>query len=369
MESQIMETNSIEELEQDIEALNAEVKKLQEKLGQLHDQLRHPERLAKLDSNDPTLSDFNDLFNGNPELRELLLGYEIEKHIEVHEDNSEPQTPRKKAKLSPSKNLKDMPEHEWVLNTQPLVQHKLFNEGLSDLIDTEILISPSKRRQKINSDTSHLEANKDVDSILRENLFRMFGISFFPVVDPNDLEYNDDRKLIEVKRDMLGIRFDVFNQSVSRYEKPHYILLKKDTKSDKWGVFKYTIPNYIDVHGIFNDTNGGILKSYDEVYLFAKQINILLIQKSIRIQILLDLEAKSVIEKLDMDLQATIASFSRSNFKFEIIIKENSITSCSLKSSHIPEELKTSIEFIIEGPLDELGSKLKSIDFQELKFN
>lgn len=366
MDSHIMESNSIEDLEQDIEALNAEVKKLQEKSKELRTQLKHPEKFVKIDNSDSRLGEFNELFNGNPELRDLLLGYEAEKLIEIDEDKSTAlHTPRKKVKLSPSKNLKDMPEHEWVLNTQPLVQHKLFDEGVSDLIDTEILISPSKRKQKLQSAPSK---RKELDPIIHENIFRMYGVSFFPVVDPNDLEYNKERKIIEVKRDMLGIRFDVFNQFKSRYEKPHYVLLKKDTKSEKWGLFKFTIPNYIDVNGIFNDTNGGLIKSYDEVYLFAKQINVHLIQMSLRTQILLDLEAKSIIDKLDMDLQATLASFSRNNIKFEIILQESSIISCSLKNKSFPNELKTSIELILKGPLDELGSKLEGIDFDDLKF-
>ncbi|KAL3233917.1 Inner kinetochore subunit MCM21 [Nakaseomyces bracarensis] len=363
----IMESNTVEELEQDIEALNAEVRKLKEKSAQLRAQLKHPERFVRWDNNDERLDEFHELFNANPELRELLLGYEAERSVEVVEDTSKPQTPRKKAKTSPSKNLNDLPEHEWVLNTQPLVQHKLFDNGVSDLIDTEILISPSKRKQKIKPSTSNQPGREILEPILHENIYRMFGISYFPVVDPNDLEYDKDRKIFEVKRNMIGIRFDIFNQFNSKFEKPHYILLKNDSKSNKWNLFKYTIPNYIDVEGIYKDTNGGIITNYDDIYIFAKQINILLIQLSLRSQILLQLEEDKLIEKLDMDLQATIVSFSKSHFKFELILKESSILSCTLKNNYIPSELKTSIEILLHGPLDELGKKLEGIDFEAMQ--
>lgn len=109
-----------------------------------------------------------------------------------------------------------------------MVQHQMFDPGVADLLDTDILTSPSKRKRKLKiDDISTSDRSELEDYIVLENVYRMFGITFFPLVDPIDLKIKDASGEIFVDREMLGIRLEVFSERTSQFEKPHYVLLKR----------------------------------------------------------------------------------------------------------------------------------------------
>ncbi|CAI4058848.1 hypothetical protein SKDZ_04G5180 [Saccharomyces kudriavzevii ZP591] len=266
--------------------------------------------------------------------------------------------PKKRAKLDNDENVS---EQEWVLRTQPMVQHQMFDSAVADLLDTDILTSPSKRKRKLKiTDIDTSDRNELEDSIIMENVYRMFGITFFPLVDPADLKIKDGSDEIFVDREMLGIRLEVFSERKSKFEKPHYILLKKRIKSNSWFLFKHTIPSFIDVQGIFNETNGGLVISHDNVYLFAKRVFLQLVEIQKRQQKFKDLEAKKIIHDLDLDLQSSMVSFFVKDVKVELFVKQNEIVSCSILDEihDFSRKNKSKWEVVLLGSLDDLELKL-----------
>ncbi|CAG60040.1 uncharacterized protein GVI51_H07051 [Nakaseomyces glabratus] len=356
-----MDTVTVEELLQDVEALTSEINGLQEKSKKLREQLKHPEQFIKFDK---AFGDFNDIFEKNPGLRDLLLGYEIDKSAtDVDDTNIIPVTPQKKSRSSVvNEKLHSLPEHEWVLKTQPLVEHRLFDESVRDVIDTDILISPSKRKQKIQQLNPNSTGKVSKEPIQYENIYRLFGISYFPLVDPSDLIFDSKTEKMIVTRDMLGIRFDIFNESSKSFEKPHYILLKKSAKSDDWKLFKYTVPNYIDVEGIFAEVTGGLIRTYDDVYLFAKCIYLLLVEIVIRSELFLQLEKDGIIDDLDMDLQSLVIKCTlQGTTKIEFHIHQYSIIACTIKSKIMSDDEKERLAMMLQGSLHDLKYKLISL--------
>ncbi|CAI1844594.1 hypothetical protein SEUBUCD650_0B04270 [Saccharomyces eubayanus] len=368
--------SKIDDLQQDIESLLSEIKSLEKNREELKTKLRNKRK--NQNSANPIIQEFEDLFDQFPQLNTFLFNEHPELDDMDDKDDSMAQTrspspefklkstpatsipyePKKRAKLENDENL---PEHEWVLKTQPMVQHRMFDSDVADLLDTEILTSPSKRKRKLNleeitaGDKSMLE-----DSIILENIYRMFGITFFPLVDPIDLKMKEGSDEIVVDREMLGIRLEVFSERTSKFEKPHYILLKKRVKSNSWFLFKHTIPSFIDVQGIFNDTNGGLVISSDDAYLFAKRVFVQLIEIQRRQQSFKDLEAKEIIHNLDLDLQSSMVSFFVKDVKVELFLKQNEIVSCSLLDEihDFNHKNKNKWELLLLGPLDDLELKL-----------
>lgn len=282
-------------------------------------------------------------------------------------------TPNKKQK----KNTDDsqlneddnLPEHEWVLKNQPIIEHKMFDTSVGDLLDTTILSSPSKRKNRpqmgIDSE-QNTKSNHLKDQILLENMFRLFGVTFFPVIDPTDLQLNVETQELDITREMLGIRFDIFNQMDKQFETPFYILLKRKLKSQSWSIFKHTIPNYIDIELLFvNITINGTSKNgFEDIYIFAKEIYLKLWKNSIRSQIFNDLLQEGIISIIYNDMRSTKVQFEISNtpIKLELQIKEDQIKSVRvLEGLDNDTELQSTISIVLIGSIYELKYKLNVI--------
>lgn len=245
------------------------------------------------------------------------------------------------------------------LDNHALVEHKMFDKSIADMIDTEILTSPSKRRLKLKSKSG----SKDLHQrILLENVYRMFGITFFPVVDPNDIKMNEDSREMEISREMTGIRLEVFNDRLKKFENPHYILLKKKIKSDSWLLFKHTVPNYIDSQTLFDNTNGGLVITYDHIYFFAKSVYLQLILVSLRSQQLEELADVGLITDLVLDLQAAVVSFSINECKIRLFLKNDQVVSCFISDDKSNSQRKLRLEVILLGPINDLTFKLKHLN-------
>jgi len=280
------------------------------------------------------------------------------------------QTPRKKSRIASGGD--DLPESEWVLRNQIPLEHQMFDNSIIDDMDVDILSSPSKRKaelRKIESDKS--QNGKLRNKVLIENMFRLFGITFFPLVDPTDLKLNDETQKIEITRQMLGIRLDIFNSKKASFDKTYYILLKrsnktkdkqtKDTNTGKWIVFKHTIPIYIDIEMIMRDLCTSDSSSYEDVYIFAKEVYILLLNSLERGKIFETLEMKGLINNLKNDIDSTSVLFSLGAIKIQLYLDKDIITSCLITQGVQDEVLKTKWETILNGPLDELEFKIKQL--------
>lgn len=245
------------------------------------------------------------------------------------------------------------------LDNNALVEQKMFDKSIADVIDTEILTSPSKRRLKLKSKSGSKDLHQKV---LLENVYRMFGITFFPVVDPNDIKINEDSKASEMSREMIGIRLEVFNDRLKKFEDPHYILLKKKLKSDSWLLFKHTVPNYIDSQAFFDNTNGGLIMTFDHIYLFAKSVYLQLILVSLRSQQLQELVDVGLITDLVLDLQAAVVSFSIDECEIRLFLKNDEVVSCSINDDKRNSQTKLKLEVILLGPINDLIFKLRHLN-------
>lgn len=239
-------------------------------------------------------------------------------------------------------------------------QHKVLDDSISDLIDIDILTSPSKRKIKLNNGGGN---NGIREKIQLENAYRLLGITYFPVVDPSDLQKNMETNQLDITREMIGIRLEIFNEKTSKYEPPNYILLKKKVKSDSWALFKHTIPVYLDVQSLFDSSNGGPVISYKDIYLFAKSVYVQLALGSKRTQKLQELEEEELIGDLKVDLEAAVASFVTNGLEVRLFLKEDQIISCFVKKLENLGTLSIAqLEVMFLGPLQDLKYKLTHLN-------
>ncbi|CCC70769.1 hypothetical protein NCAS_0F02850 [Naumovozyma castellii] len=273
----------IVDLEQDIAALKSEVQALTKKRDELKSKPKLKPRSSS--TSDPIVNEITDLITQFPQLNEILLSKpsvtessrstsneeESDKKRKLDNEKIQAFQDAKKSKLNNEND--DLPEHEWVLKNQRPVEHKMFDTSVADVLNTEMLSSPSKRRLILKNGQDEMEENKHLQKEYRllENVFRIVGISFFDAVDPNDLE-----------SDMIGIRLDPFNQP----SKVYYIILKKEAKNNReglWTIIKHTIPKYINVTNTFGESKRETwrtmikIENHDDIYLLAKEVYVKLL--------------------------------------------------------------------------------------------
>lgn len=332
----------------------------------------------------PVISEFKTLFDHFPQLNDILHSDNQQALGTTENDSINYDTvDRSVSRMSRQRNRdmtdeEDLPESEWVLKNQIPLEHQMFDESIIDEVDVDILSSPSKRRaelKKIGQVKS--VGNKFDNKVLLENMFRLLGITFFPLIDPSDLKLNDTTEKIEITRQMLGIRFDLFNEHDSRFDKPFYILLKKsnsakdkangntdnsnNNENGEWVIFKHTIPIYIDIQEIMKDLEIKDASSYDEIFIFAKEVYMMLLENMNRRKLLSKMEADGLIKNLKNDFHSTSVSFTVKKIKFQLYLEKNIIVSCSITNGMTNVVLKTKWETVFNGPLEELEFKIKQL--------
>lgn len=318
----------------------------------LKDELRQNDA-SKL-ANHPVVKNFQSLFHQFPQLYEVLAEETSAGHEQVDGTQESSSSKRKRDSDVATPRKHDRQDQSRAF------QHQMFDESIAQFIDTGILTSPSKTRRRLKPKLGDDDSIQN--QVLLENAYRMFGITYFPVVDPTDLKVNNETKETEISREMLGIRLEVFNESNAKFEKPYYILLKKKTKSDSWLLFKHTVPIFIDVQGLFDRTNNGMISTHEEIYLFAKMVYKQLIEMTTRMQNLEELMSAGVIENLDLDLEAAAVSFVKNGVQFKLLLQKDQVVACSLVGDAVDSSVRPQIETIFLGPLHELHIKLKHLD-------
>ncbi|CCK69650.1 Mcm21p KNAG_0C05520 [Huiozyma naganishii CBS 8797] len=380
----------LEDLEQDIDALEKEIESLKKRTADVKGEIRD-KRLGGSRTKDTTnvvIQEFESVFEKFPQLYDILYN-DYRPDASDNDDNdtnsvdsagsnranqtnnrsvSATATPVKtgkdKAHQQGNRSDEDLPEDEWVLKNQVPIEHQMFDQSVGDLLDTDILSSPSKRKRnpaQHGADTSRLH-----EKILLENAYRLFGITYFPVVDPADLQLNAETQKMVITREMLGVRFDVFNDQDSKFEKPFYVLLKKNLKAKVWEIFKHTIPGNIDVHSLFHTITGGLATSNNDIYLFSKEVYVRLVQSSLRLKHFNSLQERGLIEDLRGDLRSTNVSFMtgpRFMIDVKLTIQNNEVVSVYVKKGK--EEVKSKLAMFLTGPIDDLEGKLKQLTVEK----
>lgn len=299
--------------------------------------------------------EFERLFDEFPTLKSAL-SQNYTSDVSIFEDKSDNNSPEKDSKSFPKRRKKQLPhnipEYEWVLRTQGKMEHQMFDDDVADLIDTDILSSPSKRRRIANSTaTQNLEEKAQL-----ENIYRMFGISAFPVVDPGDLALNNGQT--EAVDKMLGIRIEIFNETTRNFESPHYLILKRNPKNESWELFKHTVPTYLNVEHIFDSTNpGGFIVNDTDVYIFATKVYRKLLQVFQRVSFFKELEKAGRIKDLEADLCANAVSFKTlGGIKVLLRMRGGEIIACAIN------QINRKWEAALLGPMKTLIGKLEDMN-------
>lgn len=418
-------SGSIEDLEQDIRSLRSEMESLKVKSTNLKeriDKLKQPSAISRkkkkkrqqkekssLPDDEPpkpreettppqdkrfngVMNEFGPIFEKFPQLHDILYkeyyfeddignegkgsGYESNNSFSASSSsagNSREVTPSKRRKVTPGtendENDDDnLPEYEWVLKNQQTIEHKMFDTSVGDMLDTTILSSPSKRKQRPMGGTREKTdpaLAKLKNDIVIENMFRLFGVTFFPVIDPTDLQLNVETQELDVTREMLGIRFDIFNQVLKKFETPFYILLKRKLKSNSWAIFKHTIPSYIDIEVLFVDItfNGASANGFEDIYLFAKEVYLQLWQNSIRSQLFDELVQDDVISIIYNDMRSTRVQLEiiDTPIKLELQINKDQIKSVRIIDGIPNVDVQSNISMVLLGSIYELKYKINMI--------
>lgn len=174
------------------------------------------------------------------------------------------------------------------------MQSVVVNPQLLNVIKQNTKNSPKlkKRKKSASSANDHHAKNQIIslyktqnwiDSFILQKLYRMFGVTFFPINNPSALNIpsSSSHRTASVAPYLLGIRFDLYD-SISRTfaKSPHYIILKsvnlengKQESTDRQTliIFKQTIPNYIQLKLLEKQ----FLHDYDvpQVFQFAKTVS------------------------------------------------------------------------------------------------
>lgn len=138
-----------------------------------------------------------------------------------------------------------------------------------DLSDDEIQV----KKRKLDLITSRKKDDLEVkENILYENIYRLGGISAFPI----------NEYLFKGEEELLGLRFDIMSHLQNKYLTPHYVILRKIATLDKtenisynWTVYRHTLPAYvplIDISKKLTEDDSGILAFTKEIRQFLLKI-------------------------------------------------------------------------------------------------
>lgn len=126
--------------------------------------------------------------------------------------------------------------YEDVVIPQPL-EHEFFDLSILDFFKTDEV---PKTKPSLDDELNRDEAT--LQRINTENLYRLNGVTAFAV---NDESVHGITRVEDLRQ--LGLRFDLFNTKVGKFDKPHYIILNKEEKNNNWFIFKKTVPGYINL--------------------------------------------------------------------------------------------------------------------------
>lgn len=168
-----------------------------------------------------------------------------------------------------------------------IIKHNYFDPSIQKYFQQSTspsnqLSLPENTTTKIAS--SQLKPINDLElkeNVLYENIFRMFGITAFPI-NQYLFKNNDDPN-----EQILGLRFDLYSNFTKCFQQPHYCILRKlpfeknDSIFYNWIVYKHTLPSYIPVDEYSkilneNDNENDNGNQNNSLFKFAESIQLTL---------------------------------------------------------------------------------------------
>lgn len=180
------------------------------------------------------------------------------------------------------------------------IHHEFFDPSIARYFKET---STKKKEKKAPSkDSKDITNNKDIsnelDNILLENIYRLFGITLFPLVNPDRFRNNKVNEL-------MGVRIEIFDKFKGVFETPYYLILQKNHKN-KWITFKRTIPVYVSINN-FIGTKVGV--SDTDLIFILKSLRDELVELSFKRQLFRHLES-----------EASLFVINETDYKFETVI-------------------------------------------------
>ena len=112
------------------------------------------------------------------------------------------------------------------------VTHEFFDDQIAPLLG---VMAPESKANNENEAVFY--------HILNEALYRLAGVTAFPITD-----------------DTVGIRFDNYNLRTKKFDIPHYMILRSITDEKlatlKWVVYKSTVPEFVPVYQYARQLDG-----------------------------------------------------------------------------------------------------------------
>lgn len=258
----------------------------------------------------------------------------------------------KKQKSAPMSKRRKRFEEEYVI-PEP-ARHEYFDSSISKFFSS---IQPET--------TKILEKRDDttgkVNNIILENIYRMFGITAFPVSDPSK----------KVKRDLLGVRIEIFNESLLKFETPHYLIFEQNAKTGKWIIFKHTIPVFIQIFEIAKEYDE--LSGTEQLFQFLQTIRRILNKTSFKHQVVESIRQKysENITNIEKDIALDTLKFHLhvSDISTSVILNVSldSIQSCFIESGFTESE-KFRIGNVLKGDIKTFEKRLHDV-IQSLEYS
>ncbi|CCH41677.1 Central kinetochore subunit MCM21 [Wickerhamomyces ciferrii] len=232
-------------------------------------------------------------------------------------------------------------------------RHEHFDSSISKYF-TQQQTNQKNTNHAVTSQVSHAQQKQaKLDQILLENIYRMFGITAFPVSDPSK----------GIKRELLGIRIEIFNETESKFETPHYLILEKNVKTLKWKIFKHTIPIYLKLEQLVEDYDD--LSDY-KLYEFCCKLRDDLSKISYKHQIVERIRNDwgNNIKNMEKDLALDVLKFRLKIHDIETLVILNlsfdQIESCFIESGFTESE-KLRISNVLKGDIKTFEKRIRDV--------
>ncbi|KAH3682264.1 hypothetical protein WICPIJ_006774 [Wickerhamomyces pijperi] len=349
---------NIEEIKQDISSLEYEIKELQTRKTDVQTQI------DEIDKRKPILESINSL---KALIREKTPTDNLERSDIINTEN-------KKRKLN--KTVEQLQEQEQQKNGTtnddsgyfPAVpmEHEFFDPSI-----VKYFKEPSTIRQKKPSNdqepepstttTAQGEEEPDIssklDNILLENIYRMFGITLFPLVNPDRFRANKVHEL-------LGVRIEIFDQFKGTFETPYYLILQRN-KNQKWITFKRTIPIYIQIEKFIGMKNG---VEDLELISILQRLRTEIMDFSFKRQLFRYLESECKffqIKQADYKFENVVIDIdtldSGNSVKVSLKLDNTTVVVSKVLESKLSDEKSAKVALLLKGNLKSLAKRIRYI--------
>ncbi|KAK6460811.1 minichromosome maintenance protein [Scheffersomyces coipomensis] len=151
----------------------------------------------------------------------------------------------KKYELDNTKTKQSKEDPKYDTDIPAIIRHDHFDPSISKFFSQDVVESRIvKPKNGLSSSREPIDNSEVKENILYENILRMAGVTTFPL--NNHVLGNSDN--------WLGLRFDIYSASSSKFVTPHYAILKKVKSENKaqeleesWSLHRHTLPQFLQL--------------------------------------------------------------------------------------------------------------------------